>query len=345
MARGVSVLIPVYNTDPEHLQEAVKSVYAQNFTDAPFEVIVVDDGSTRPETRAAVDALETVGEFHNLRALRSAENSGQGVALNTGLAHAQFDTILPLDSDDILVPSAQIRTGAGYMAQGFRYLEQNPKTHLFVSEWKEFGATSAFSAFQKFSPKNLIAGNMIPNYAMYRKKDVLGAGGYHPNIRSHADWTMWLRLLAHLTNRGVDMRVQQSREALYLYRKHTDGRSLLDQSHAHIVDIVRKVRCTVPELCLKHFGVDPRTEPDRLEGAIKRYREDSLSALQYPVQVDAPLNLTSRFLRLVREPSRIPQMLAYRLGLKSLFRVVARGTGETKHKPARLAKFSPRDPI
>ena len=38
----VSVLMPVYNTRPEHLREAVSSILAQTFTD--FELIVLNDG-------------------------------------------------------------------------------------------------------------------------------------------------------------------------------------------------------------------------------------------------------------------------------------------------------------
>ena len=40
----ISVIMPTYNTDIQHLREAVESVLNQSFKD--FELIVIDDGST-----------------------------------------------------------------------------------------------------------------------------------------------------------------------------------------------------------------------------------------------------------------------------------------------------------
>lgn len=41
----VSVLMPVYNTIPEFLTQAVNSILSQTFT--RFELLIYDDGSTR----------------------------------------------------------------------------------------------------------------------------------------------------------------------------------------------------------------------------------------------------------------------------------------------------------
>ena len=86
----VSVIIPAYNSGP-YLDEAVKSVIAQTFTD--WECIVVDDGSTEDLSR--VEKMDP-----RVRLLRQA-NAGQAAARNRGLAVAGGEIVSFLDHDDL----------------------------------------------------------------------------------------------------------------------------------------------------------------------------------------------------------------------------------------------------
>ena len=94
-APRVSVLITTFNR-PVLVQEAIESVLGQD-GGAPFEIVVVDDGSSG-ETR---DALQRFG-----RAIRYArqENRGLNPARNHGLRLVQGDLIAVLDDDDIWLP-------------------------------------------------------------------------------------------------------------------------------------------------------------------------------------------------------------------------------------------------
>jgi glycosyltransferase involved in cell wall biosynthesis len=91
----VSVLITTFNR-PRLVQEAIESVLAQE-GGPPFEIVVVDDGSSG-ETR---DALERFG-----RAIRYArqDNRGLNPARNHGLRLVQGDLVAILDDDDIWLP-------------------------------------------------------------------------------------------------------------------------------------------------------------------------------------------------------------------------------------------------
>lgn len=92
-----SVIMPAYNS-AAFLSAAVDSVLVQ--TDADFELILVDDGST-DETLSLFRAYAIVDA--RVRVLHK-ENGGHTSARNAGLACATGEYILFLDSDDSLAP-------------------------------------------------------------------------------------------------------------------------------------------------------------------------------------------------------------------------------------------------
>lgn len=87
----ISVVIPLYNKEQE-VARAIRSVVEQRH--APFEVIVVDDGST---DRSAAVAEEFVSD--SVRLIRQS-NAGVSAARNRGTEAATGDYIAFLDADD-----------------------------------------------------------------------------------------------------------------------------------------------------------------------------------------------------------------------------------------------------
>ena len=87
----VSVVIPTYNS-ARTIHAAIDSALAQ--TIAPYEVIVLDDGSTD----GTVSILQSYGS--SITVLRQ-ENSGVASTRNTLCKKAQGDLIAFLDHDDI----------------------------------------------------------------------------------------------------------------------------------------------------------------------------------------------------------------------------------------------------
>lgn len=94
----ITVIIPTFNRD-RFLKEAVQSVLDQDYfresdTTRPFEIIVVDDGST-DETGEVVQSFACdIRYFYQ-------ENRGVSAARNVGLQRARGDFIAFLDSDDL----------------------------------------------------------------------------------------------------------------------------------------------------------------------------------------------------------------------------------------------------
>lgn len=93
---GLSIVIPVYNEllNLEQLIEECSS--AADELGIPWELVLVDDGSTD----GSQDFLkEKVDEHDNLRVLAFAFNSGQSAAMEAGMRAASYDKIATLDGD------------------------------------------------------------------------------------------------------------------------------------------------------------------------------------------------------------------------------------------------------
>jgi hypothetical protein len=92
----VSVIIPLFNKG-RLVERALSSVLSQTYS--PFEVIVVDDGSTD-------DGPDWVQKYNDPRiSLIRQENRGPGAARNEGLKRARGKYIAFLDADDEWMPS------------------------------------------------------------------------------------------------------------------------------------------------------------------------------------------------------------------------------------------------
>ncbi|MFO7161011.1 MAG: glycosyltransferase [[Clostridium] cellulosi] len=100
---AVSIIMPVYNSK-KYLEQAVKSVTAQTFTD--FELILVDDGSTDDSGTLCDKFAE---QDSRIRVIHK-ENGGICSARNAGLDAASGDYIGFIDNDDEYDPNMLLET-------------------------------------------------------------------------------------------------------------------------------------------------------------------------------------------------------------------------------------------
>lgn len=94
----ISVIIPVYRTE-KTLIRCVNSVLAQTFT--CWEMILVDDGSDDGSPQMCDDLAN---KDKRIRVVHQC-NKGLGAARNTGIANANGDYLLFVDSDDYIAPN------------------------------------------------------------------------------------------------------------------------------------------------------------------------------------------------------------------------------------------------
>ena len=90
-----SIIIPVYNAEA-YLEECVGSCYRQDFAEADFEILLINDGST-DDSLAVMNALALK---HDNIVCVSQTNKGQGCARNRAIMMAQGKYLFFCESDD-----------------------------------------------------------------------------------------------------------------------------------------------------------------------------------------------------------------------------------------------------
>ena len=91
----VSVIIPVYNTEP-YVKQTVESIMKQTLHD--IEIIIINDGSTDN----SLSILSKLADLDNRIKIYSQTNQGLSVSRNAGMQKATGEYIYFMDSDDLL---------------------------------------------------------------------------------------------------------------------------------------------------------------------------------------------------------------------------------------------------
>jgi len=140
---GIAVLMPCFNTRPDHLHAAVASVAVErdrlSSLGVSMQLVVVDDASPNPATRGALDEVETLGDW--ITVVRQQRNLGSSAARNRALSMVTQPWIAFLDSDDHWVPGGLTRLYIELRAHPqldwisgdfhYQYGDASPETALF----------------------------------------------------------------------------------------------------------------------------------------------------------------------------------------------------------------------
>lgn len=130
----VSVVITTYNQGA-FIGETLKSALAQSY--APYEVIVVDDGSTD-------DTPQRVAPFADRITYLRQENRGVAGARNTGIGATRGEYLAFLDGDDLWEP--------GKLAAQVEAALAHPDSGLIVTDGSEFDDRGTISPSLFFEP-------------------------------------------------------------------------------------------------------------------------------------------------------------------------------------------------
>lgn len=236
-AGRISIIIPVYQTRPELLEELGMSILAQTYEN--WEACLYDGCSTSPGTREALEAL--AARDARFRVTLGTENEGISGNSNRALEMATGDYVVLCDHDDLLTPDALWRVAEAVVRTGAEmlYSDEDKVTengHHFTDPHLK----------PDFCPELLRSGNYICHLLALRRQLVMRAGGFCSAYDGSQDHDLALRC-SELANR-----VEHIPYILYHWR--TVGSSASHQA----LERCRKAACGAVEAQGERMGIPCR---------------------------------------------------------------------------------------
>jgi glycosyltransferase involved in cell wall biosynthesis len=289
----VAVVIPCFN-DGATVEETVRSALERQ---ERVELVVVDDGSTDPETLRAFARLEADG----IRVVHQA-NAGLGAARMAGVAATAAPYVLPLDADDILMPGS-----VGALADR---LDADPRLGATWGCYQRFGDESTL---QPTAPAldawHITHQNELPATALLRRSALAETPGWR--LRGgYEDWDLWMSLAERgWKGCGADA-------VVYRYRR--DGTRMAHEAVSRHAEIVAELR---------------RLHPDLFAARRRNWRRSSApSALRLALPLIDRLPVGPQRRRLL---AGVASHLAHRRGVALLLRRVReQGAGLAPRRPS-----------
>jgi GT2 family glycosyltransferase len=181
----ISVITPVFNTPIAWLEVAVDSVLAQAYEN--WELILVDDASTDPETVSFLPSLAQRDPRIRLSGL--SQSGGISAASNEGLTIASGEWVGFFDHDDILEPDALYQTA--------KLLQTHPDADLIYSDEDKLTENGFDAPLFKpdWSPDFFLSYNYICHFTTLRRKLVEQVGGFRSEFDGAQDYDLFLRII------------------------------------------------------------------------------------------------------------------------------------------------------
>jgi GT2 family glycosyltransferase len=202
-----SIVMPVFDPPPAYREEAIDSVLAQGYPH--WELLLIDDGSTRPEVR---DVLSRAAEHDaRVRLLRQKHNCGIVAASNAGISTARGDFVTFVDHDDRIASHALALVADAVLADGevdFLYSDEDRidergrrQAPLFKSGWNR---------------ELLRVTNCVLHLMVIRTECLRAVGNMREGFDGVQDWDCALRVTEGLPR----TRIRHLPHVLYHWRVH-----------------------------------------------------------------------------------------------------------------------------
>ncbi|MDT8380074.1 MAG: glycosyltransferase family 2 protein, partial [Desulfotignum sp.] len=177
----ISVIMPVYNVEKKWLMLAVESLLNQAYDN--FELIIVDDGSTRPDIRQYLGQLDNA----KISVRFNEKNNGISSASNDAVAMAGGEFVALLDNDDLLRENALYEVAKAindhhpdviYSDEARVDIHGNKKRPFLKPDW---------------SPDLLKSQMYICHFLVFKKSLFDKAGGFDSRFDGSQDYDLMLR--------------------------------------------------------------------------------------------------------------------------------------------------------
>lgn len=200
MNKLVSICVPLYNSE-NYILKTIESVLSQDYEH--LEMIICDDRSTDNSYAIVQNYLEQNPILkEKIKLFQNPKNLGMVPNWNRVVELANGEYIKNMGGDDLLEPNC--------ISKQVKILEENAKIPLVFCKKKVitskgkylfskgFGKKSGFYPSEKTVYQVLKIGGTIlgePVTGLFRKSDFVNLGGYDNQIKYHADYDLWLRMM------------------------------------------------------------------------------------------------------------------------------------------------------
>ncbi len=219
----ISVLMPVYNTPPNLLREAIDSVRAQVYGN--WQLCIADDASTDPAIRPFLEAAAAADP--RIRVVFRPANGHISHASNSALELVTGEWIALLDHDDILRPHA--------LAEVALEIDRHPEAGLIYSDEDKIDeAGRRYEPYFKpdFSRELFHSQNYLNHLTVHRTEHVRALGGWRPGFEGSQDYDLNLRVFERVGAQAI----RHIPKVLYHWRAVTGSAAMHAGSKSYAFD-------------------------------------------------------------------------------------------------------------
>ncbi|MFV8224379.1 glycosyltransferase family 2 protein [Christiangramia aquimixticola] len=230
MSPKISVIIPTKDREAS-LVRSLESVYSQTLK--PFEVIVIDDGSTNNTSEFVLK------KFPETRMIVNKHSKGGAVARNQGAKEAKGDFLAFLDSDDEWMPH--------HLATKIEVLTNKKADGVFGTFYLVKGEKREEIFFDSNIARNLNIGNAILSIKRFDartstflfKKSAFYTVKFDENLKKHQDWDLAINFDTNFNfvldeNPSVQIFVEQGEERMSQKLQHKSSFYFINKNSKYI---------------------------------------------------------------------------------------------------------------
>ncbi|ABN56126.1 MULTISPECIES: glycosyltransferase [Methanoculleus] len=234
-----SIVVPVYNTPPDLLNKAVRSLQLQWYPH--WELILVDDASPSKETKRCLSKINDP----NIKVFTHPQNKGISGATNTAISHSTGDYVVLLDHDDELTEDCLFELAL--------CINRDDPDYIYSDEDKidEKGYFTEPHYKPDWSPDTMMSTMYVCHVSCIKKSLLEEVGGLRSDYDGCQDWDLILRIVEKTD------RISHIPKVLYHWRIIPGSTSADIGAKSYVLDASRRVR----EDALKRRGLLGTVEP------------------------------------------------------------------------------------
>jgi glycosyltransferase involved in cell wall biosynthesis len=223
----ISVIMPVYNPPLSFLEEAIRSVRNQLYSN--WELCIADDASTDPTVRKLLEQHRK--QDGRIKVVYRKQNGHISRSSNSALELAQGEFVALLDHDDLLAEHA--------LYWAVDAINRHPDVGLIYSDEDKIDESNLrhdpyFKCALNY--ELLLAQNMISHLGIYRTDIVSSLGGFRVGYEGSQDYDLTLRVIERL---GPNQIIHIP-HVLYHWRAIAGSTALAVSEKNYAVDASRK---------------------------------------------------------------------------------------------------------